>query len=121
MQPPTSATAVIPDYASWLNTEAVAKQLGVSYAQANAWIVNGAATENGRLKLRAVKIGSRWKVKPEWIVEFVDATTAAAQPKSATTVVVPTAPAPSAPRAASSSDRRRRYEAAMAKLGRPIK
>ena len=34
------------------------------------WINNGCPTPNGRVKLRAVKLGKSWEVKDEWLAVF---------------------------------------------------
>ena len=41
------------------------------------WIQQGVRLPDGnRVKLRAVRIGSRWAVKPTWVSDFIEATTA---------------------------------------------
>ncbi|HEY1192344.1 MAG TPA: hypothetical protein VGE74_32270, partial [Gemmata sp.] len=43
----------------------------------------GMQTERGRVHLKAVKVGGRWRVNPEWVTAFVTAMTVASLPKSA--------------------------------------
>lgn len=77
------ATA-LPRYADWLTTDAVAAQCGTSVAVVNAWIVTGVKSERGVIRLRASKIGGRWRIEPSAVTAFIDATTAASLPASAT-------------------------------------
>lgn len=77
-------TLTVPNYAEWFTTEDVASRCGVSALVVNGWIVNGIKTDTGRVRLVASKVGGRWKVEPAALTAFVDATTAAALPASAT-------------------------------------
>lgn len=95
MQQPVPSATTVHDYTSWLTTDEVAAKVGASPVAVNAWIVNGIKTETGRIRLRAVKIGKRWKIDPAAVAEFITATTAASLPASAT--AAPGIPAPPKP------------------------
>lgn len=111
-QPIATAAAVLPCYAEWLTPDQVAAQVGASAVVVNAWIVTGIKTEAGRLRLRAVKIGGRWKIDPAAVAEFVSAVTAASLPPSATAP----AGAPAPPKPETEADRVRRAAQCMARL-----
>ena len=83
---PTDPLAAIPNYAAWLTTDQVAERVGASSVVVNNWIVTGIRTESGRLRLRAAKVGGRWKIEPAAVTEFVTAMTVASLPPSATAV-----------------------------------
>jgi hypothetical protein len=71
-------TEVVPNLAHWLTPEYVAEQLGVSYLTALGWVTRGIKTDAGRKRLRAKKLGGRWKIDPAAVGPFVDAMTQAA-------------------------------------------
>ncbi len=51
------------------------------YSTLFRWVTKGVPTPaGGRVRLRAVKIGTKWCSTDEWFAEFVAATTAAAVP-----------------------------------------
>lgn len=113
MQQPATLPTVLPRYADWLTTEAVAALVGVSPILVTTWITTGVKSENGPIRLRAKKVGGRWKIEPSAVSEFIDATTRASLPPSAT------APeAQPAPRVESVADRTRRASECMARLQR---
>lgn len=110
-QPAPAPTLALPRYADWLTTEGVADQVGTTSVVVNGWIVTGVKSEAGVIRLRAVKVGGRWRVEPAAVREFIDATTRAALPKSATDPAAPPAPVPE-----TAADRNRRAEECMARM-----
>lgn len=111
---PTTALVALPRYADWLTTEALARQVGTSSVVVTAWIVTGVKSEAGTIRLRAVKVGGRWRIEPAAVTEFVTATTRAALPKSATASAP--ADAPPAPVEETVAQRNRRAAECMARL-----
>src|SRR5262245_29517631 len=113
MQQPTTIPApALPRYADWLTTEQVADQVGASIIVVTNWITVGVKSETGTIRLRAKKVGGRWRIEPAAVAEFVEATTRAALPKSAT---APTAQ-PVATPPETEAARKRRGASCMARL-----
>jgi hypothetical protein len=108
---PAVPIVALPRYADWLTTEAAAQQVGTSSVVVNGWIVSGVKSDTGTIRLRAVKVGGRWRIEPAAVAEFIAATTRAALPQSATAPA--TAPTPAEETAA---DRNRRAAECMARL-----
>lgn len=100
------AIAEVPDYSSWLAPETVGPRLGVSYLTILAWVTKGVKTNAGRKRLRAKKLGGRWKIDPAAVGPFVDAMTQAALGEG-----VDVAPPPE-----SATSGRRRVKESMARL-----
>ncbi len=56
------------------------------------WIVEGVRLPDGsRLRLRAIRAGSKWLTSEEWLAEFLDAQTRAALGRAAGETRTPTA------------------------------
>lgn len=95
MQTVSTPTVALPRYADWLTTEAVGEQVGASSIVVTGWITTGVKSETGAIRLRAVKVGGRWRIDPAAVAEFIAATTRAALPQSATAPQVATVAEPS--------------------------
>jgi hypothetical protein len=54
------------------------------------WITKGANTSNGRVRLRAIKCGAAWALRPSWLQEYIDALTT---DRIGTTALPPRSPA----------------------------
>lgn len=66
------------NHTQWMTLKQVAARVGASVAGVNGWIVEGVKTKTGQLRLKAVKVGTRWRLDPAAVVEFIQAATDAA-------------------------------------------
>lgn len=103
---PDESDGSCPNYAGWITPEEVAEKIGVSYLTALGWVTRGIRIDRQRVRLKAVKLGGRWKVDPAAVGPFVQRMTAAALGEGPDL-----APPPESPTA-----RRRRVAASLARL-----
>ncbi len=65
----------------WLKTSCVASRCGVHRDTVHHWIANGIrpGRQGVAIRLRAERMGGRWKIRPEWLREFLAAIRAGSQ------------------------------------------
>jgi hypothetical protein len=52
-----------------------AKLMHCSYESCWRWVFHGVKTENGKVRLRAAKVGGKWFTSTQAIAEFIEKTT----------------------------------------------
>ena len=55
----------------WLGTGEIAGRYGLAVETVRLWITRGVTGPDGRLQLRARRIGSRWMVHRRWLKDFM--------------------------------------------------